>query len=593
MESKIRVLSDDVVNKIAAGEVIENPASVVKELVENSLDANATEITIEVLSGGRELIRVTDNGCGMSKDDALLSIERHSTSKIQQIDDLNSLMTMGFRGEAIASIASVSKFTLITSPGSEEEGTILIVNGGKGIKCDSCPRTRGTTIEVKSLFYNVPVRKKFQKSPASDATEVFKMVNKLAMGNPHVKFQLFRDKKPALDTGVYSECSEIEGLKKRIVDCLGEEFAQGLIPVNSRGEHLRLYGYIGTPSNHRPNRMGQHLFINYRPIQSKIISNAVREGYGTTIPMQRHPVFILHLEVSSLYVDVNVHPQKKEARFREQERLSTMIAEAVSRGLTYKEQPLKQKSPLLEVSPSFEQPFRHPEPYSFVAPPVQLIAESPEKYEEELLLELPPSDLSVQPRVLETIPGYILIDPDSASMLEGVGEKEGLILMDQQRAHHRILFERLLSGINSSGDAVQQLIVPHTLELNKEDAESLRDRLKVLYEIGFAVREFGQQTFLVETIPTGFEESRLGEAIERIVQEVREFPVSGEQLKGREKHLVNLSFYGIVEKKQRLSLMEAIQFLGDLWECSQCWYCPKGNPIFSCIEQSEIEKAFA
>ena len=229
--SKIRVLDEHTINKMAAGEVIESPASVVKELVENSLDAQATDICVEIKSGGRQLIRVTDNGCGMNPDDALLCLERHATSKIKEVEDIQSIFTMGFRGEAIPSIASISKFILLTCA-QEGKGTLLIVEGGKIIQCGEAVRSQGTTIEVKSLFFNVPVRKKFQKSPAYDANEILKIITILSLGHPHVKFQMIDNEKSVLQTGMPIETDFKEQMKDRIATVLGAEFIKACSPLD-------------------------------------------------------------------------------------------------------------------------------------------------------------------------------------------------------------------------------------------------------------------------------------------------------------------------------------------------------------------------
>ena len=379
MSSKIRVLPEDVINKIAAGEVIENPASVVKELVDNSIDAGADEIVVEISSGGRQLIRISDNGCGMIADDALLCLERHGTSKIRDIDDLFSLSTMGFRGEAVPSIASISKFTLMTCPKAEgdqpqmREGTMVIVEGGKILKACPAVRDPGTTIEVKSLFYNVPVRRKFQKSPAYDTGEILKIVSLLALANPSVKFQLISDQKMLLSTSLAKGKPFQEMFNERIISVLGADYLDDSLAVfNEKGEY-RLEGVIGKPSHTRPNRTGQHLFLNQRPIWSTMISHAVREGYGTMLPTQRFPVFALHLTMPGDLVDVNVHPQKREVRLRHEQEIKQMVIGAVSQALRtcFAEPPAESfYSAEPPVSNSFiQRPFSMPDPVEFEPKP--------------------------------------------------------------------------------------------------------------------------------------------------------------------------------------------------------------------------------
>ena len=358
---RIRVLSDQTINKIAAGEVIENPASVVKELVENSLDAGATTICVEIQEGGRQLIRISDDGSGMSHDDALLCLERHATSKISEVEDIEALVTMGFRGEAIPSIAAISKFTLLTASRSAQEGnaadkgTLITVEGGRLISSSPAARSPGTTIEVKSLFFNVPVRRKFQKSPSFDAQEILKMLGFLALAYPTVQFELISDQKTVLKTpSLSSNLSFIDLLNKRLESVLGKEYAAGLIPLTFQHDFCELIGYIGSPTSHKPNRSGQHLFINQRLVVSPLISSAIREGYDTMLPTNRYPTFVLHLRLKGNLLDVNVHPQKKEVRLRQEAQLKETIIHAVQSALRGEQ---KHFAPLLSQDNQSVPPF--------------------------------------------------------------------------------------------------------------------------------------------------------------------------------------------------------------------------------------------
>lgn len=338
MPAKIRVLSDHTINQIAAGEVIENPASVVKELVENSIDAGASEIGIEIQGGGRQLIRITDNGCGMLLDDALLCLERHATSKLQNVDDIHSLTTMGFRGEAIPSIASISKFSLLTCPKDDLEspkdmGTLIIVDGGKIMTCSKAPRAPGTTIEVKSLFFNVPVRKKFLRSPSVDANEIHKKVSSIALGYPSLKFHLTHDGKTLISTSVNSKDNSEQQLKSRIEDILGDEFVKNSTYTEESSNGISIEGVISTPSYTRHNRTGQYIYINKRAVHCPLVSFAVKDGFGTYIDSGRFPAFVLNLQLDGSLVDVNVHPQKIEVRLRQEHLIRELILKAVRKTL--------------------------------------------------------------------------------------------------------------------------------------------------------------------------------------------------------------------------------------------------------------------
>lgn len=304
MVQKILKLPETVINQISAGEVVENPASIVKELVENSLDAGANAIHVEIVGGGQELIRVEDDGCGMSSEDALLSLERHATSKLKSIDDLQTLGTMGFRGEALAAISSVSQFELMTSDGT---GTKVVCEGGRIVKAEPCARNRGTTIEIRSLFFNTPARKKFQKSASACAAAVTKTMETIVLAHPEIAFTLKVHGKTTIKTRPAS-------WKERIGEIVGILEHE----VKFEGNGVAIAGLIGAPAKAMINRSGQYLYINRRPIFSPLISRAVKDGFGTRIAEHEFPPFVLFLEIPADEVDVNVHPQKKEARFRDE-----------------------------------------------------------------------------------------------------------------------------------------------------------------------------------------------------------------------------------------------------------------------------------
>lgn len=456
MPSKIRVLSEHTINKIAAGEVIENPSSVVKELVENSLDAGATDICVEIKGGGRQLVRITDDGCGMNADDALLCLERHATSKIREVEDLHTLGTMGFRGEAVPSIAAISKFTLLTCPQEQPStGTMLIVDGGKIIKCCPAACATGTTIEVKSLFFNVPVRKKFQKSPAYDTNEILKMLSLLALGHPDIKFQLISNQQTILTTPISQAATFLDKLGERIATVLGKDFFAFTCPLEGSKGDIRLRGFIGQPTYSRHNRTGQYLFINGRGVFSPLISYTIRDGFGPSLGTNRHPVFVLHLELPGSLIDVNVHPQKREVRLRQEAILRDLLVQSVEQALQKKglalEVELPDLPPTFAPSPfpkySFSQVTDDESPKPSVqwnapvlknsyrpSPPPLYIRQEPEP----LLFNEPPKSPQV-PRVLTTIPSYIIVEPTSLER----SREGGLCLVDQRAAHARIIYEKL------------------------------------------------------------------------------------------------------------------------------------------------------
>lgn len=576
MPSKIRLLDDITINKIAAGEVIENPSSVVKELVENCLDAGAFEITVEAHAGGRHLIRITDNGVGMGRDDALLALERHATSKLKGIDDLTTLTSLGFRGEAVPSIASISKFSVLTAE-ENGKGTFVRVEGGKILCAEDSVRERGTTIEVKDIFYNMPVRKKFLKSPASDETAILKGFIEQAIARPDIKFQLILNQKLIF-------LLQPEDPASRIASALGEAFKKELIPLN--GTEIR--GYIGTPHSARPNRGAQFLFLNGRPIHSPFISWAIKEAYSTHLQPRRFPIFVLWLTLAPELVDVNVHPQKREVRFREEGRLQTLIIKAIHQALSLSRQEFFISAPISMA----EAPQWNLEACASPQPPTSEVMTTPQSYlksltpnllGEELHDELPVAiQRSAARRVAATLKGYILAE---------VPGQEGLQLIDQQRAHARILFERLEKG-GCAPLEKEVLLLPFTFELSKVDSRILLEHLIHFESMGFEIREFGPETFALEAYPSSYAKENLGSLIPAFIEELKEFTatkVNDNKVKTR---LAEKSSHLSLRSSKTLSHTEALRLVEDLWKCEQPWESPLGKPTLVHLNGESLAKYF-
>jgi DNA mismatch repair protein MutL len=619
MASKIRVLTDDTINKIAAGEVIENPASVVKELVENAIDAGSTEITIEINGGGRQLIRISDNGCGMNGDDALLCLERHATSKIRSVDDLEGVMTMGFRGEAIPSIASISKFTLLTCPQPTEshpdpKGTLIIIDGGKILTVAAAVRAPGTTMEVKNLFFNVPVRRKFMKSPAVDSNEIVKMVTLIALGNPMLKFQLIIDGRNELNTSLPKSKDFQESLKSRMHDILGREFVENCRYFEHSTEVFSIKGFVGTPLYNRHNRTGQWLFINGRGVVSPLIANSVKDGYGTCLPTGRYPVFLLHFNVSGEFVDVNVHPQKREVRLRQEQYFREQIAKGIqdcihqnpSTSDPFSEPFVPTISPVFADairSPiPFEEPpqwrFSAPEPTKFVPPPRVVLPNTPPiEFRRTPAPEDPPATQQQQlrfettssskdsaptpaPRIVATIPGYVLVENISVSTIS---------IVDQKAAHCRILYEKFSEALEGSPAVLQPLLVPHSIELLPNEAAQLRKMLPHLNAMGLQVREFGPRTFIVDAVP----EILSHENLDTLILDVLESGLDVDQRVGEQAKRLSIAMNRrAVSAKKRLSTVEAQSLVEQLHQCENSKVCPQGRLISAPLSPEEIAKFF-
>lgn len=608
MSTKIRVLSDLTINKIAAGEVIENPSSVVKELVENAIDASSKDICIEIMGGGRQMIRISDDGCGMVLDDALLCLERHATSKIRDVEDIHEIGTMGFRGEAVPSIASISKFTLLTSQREQtrpdQQGTLIMIDGGKIISCVPAVRSPGTTMEVKNLFFNVPVRKKFQKSPAYDTNEILKMVSLLALGHPHIQFELISDQKLILKAKASAESSTEALLADRIDSVLGSEFASFLLPIQIEKGECRIQGFVGTPTHHRHNRSGQYLFINQRAVMSSLVSFAIRDGYGSMLPSQRHPVFVIHLTIPGSFVDVNVHPQKKEVRLRQESTIRDLLKEGVQAALQNNSEPVSFNMGFNAPLPSTPLPWDEPLP--FVKAPESLshteisdesvpaMWDPPKKKQPTLALQeflpQPEAPKYPRPRVITTLPRYILIEGTALD-----ASYQGLCLVDQSAARRRILFERLMDHMKDgkgTPQECQQLLIPLTIDLSNLDASLMRSHMDTLHQIGFHIHEFRPNTFHVDAVPSFFTETDLNNTLSTLLHDINDLDDIGQMAKEREKQIALAVSRSVKDSGMRLSMEEAQLLVNQLMKCETPLQCPQGKAIVIHLNPDDIGKLF-
>lgn len=624
MATRIRVLDEHTINKIAAGEVIENPASVVKELVENSIDAGANDIYVEIVQGGRRSIRISDNGCGMEKDDALLCMERHATSKIREVEDIHSINSMGFRGEAIPSIASISKFILMTCPkeipGNPNPvlGTMIIAEGGRILNCDPVAHSQGTTIEVNSLFFNVPARRKFQKSPAYNTNEIHKLMSSLALGYPFIKFQLVSDQQILLTTQTSTNSSFHKQLSLRIKDILGADYQEATKSIDVTNGTFSLQGVIGLPAYSRPNRTGQYLFINQRAVVSPTVSYAVRDAYGPTLPNNRHPVFVLHLTIPGSYVDVNVHPQKKEVRLRQEQEIKSLITANISRIIYQNDTPVSAAPTTFSKQPLFE-PESQPAYKSFESSPIfkadcdflsdldSVTAVIPEdhspKSRSPTIPELPfvfqevrkeaerpilPKAVPVtSPRVLMTIKQFFILD---ASTLPK--PSEGLCLMDQRAAHSRVIFEKLIAQDMGQNIAMQSLLIPYNFETVFSEKAVLSLNLDGLNSLGISIHQIGPQTFSLDAIPASFGNIELESLVKELLaylierRDMRHF--SQDNLKA----ISLVASRAAVSRNSHLSIGEAQSLVNQLMQCQMPYICPKGRSTIIQMSRDELEKRF-
>ncbi len=495
---KIRVLPEVVASQVAAGEVVERPASVIKELMENSLDAGARKIEVEVRGAGTSLLRVTDDGVGMDREDALMALERHATSKISTAADLAAVLTMGFRGEALPSIASVSEFSLRTKTADASAGTEAVVRGGKlvAVRDIGCPT--GTTIEVKSLFFNVPARRKFLRSAATEIFQLDRAVETLALAVPSVAWHYLRDGRTVW------RLPSVPLAETRVTDLYGGEARRELREISEvEADGIRVAGLVSRPGVTRADRSRQFFFINGRAVESGFLAAAIREAYRQMLEPGRHPSAFLYLAMDPRAVDCNVHPAKKEVRFRN----GAMVREAV-RGAVEGALREARAEWLRPARPHIVSRIETPREVTMASRPAVSAghqpelprASAPEARPAELVAPALPPPLSSSSSARPGLGEFRLIGPLSRRylLLEGA---EGLVMLDQRAARQRILFERLQSGVAGGAVASQRLLSPEVLELGPREHEVVAANLPVLVSSGFAVEIFGGRSLKVEALP--------------------------------------------------------------------------------------------
>jgi DNA mismatch repair protein MutL len=585
--NRIRLLPEIVANQIAAGEVVERPASVVKELAENSLDAGATRIEIEAHHGGRSLIRVSDNGCGMSRDDALLSLERHATSKIATTEDIDHIETLGFRGEAIPSIAAVCRFHLVTREHDAPTGTEIQIAGGKLLDVKEVGAPPGTTIQVRNLFFNLPARRKFLRSPPTEIAHINHIVTLHALAHPQVAFWLKQD-----DRLVF-EVAPAKHLLDRIRELYGNQLCGDLLPVTFQDSRFTITGFLGKPGVSRADRSQQHTFVNGRPVDSKTIHYALLEGYHTALMRGRYPVAFLFVEIPPGDVDVNIHPAKREVRFRNEQEVRAAIVEAVRRGLepkqvgAPKEVRIEDRGPRIEQTP---EPATPPWRSSILHPPSSTPPEQPP------LLQHPAAGVIQRPAPLPHPAHHAAF---GLRLLGVIGDlyvlaesTEGLVLVDQHAAHERVLFEQMLKRNESQPVPSQRLLMPETIEVDHRDAAFLRENLDTLQRMGIGIAEFGDRTFVIDALPPFVKKGDFRQLFRNIVDELRE--AGREVPRGRlsEAAVATTVCRHAVKAHDPLRPEEIERLLADLEHCDLPYTCPHGRPTMIQLSYTELEKKF-
>ncbi len=610
MKPKIRVLSEQTINQIAAGEVIENPASVIKELIENAIDAKATQIIVELQNGGFGLIRIIDNGTGMQKEDLILSLTRHATSKIRDGSDLESILSMGFRGEALASIGAIAKLKLQSRFEKEREGNQVEIEGGDLGKCLPCSRDTGTTIEVRSLFYNVPARKKFQKSPTASFTEIMKIMTKLSLAHPKIGFTLFHQEREIFS---YKPCEEnfSKALEKRAKKLLGENFVTHSYPIDQREGGFSITGCIGSPREVRVNRLGQHLFINQRAVICPAISYAIYDGYATRLPERKHPNFLLHLTLPTEFIDVNVHPQKKEIRLKDDVRIKNWIRKKVTEALrgqalqnhvsfakeTFDASEVfsSKKTSTFEdtnLAPSYPSSMsshyknREGASKNFASSPTMAYKKWDAQSATRSLFE---EDLSekLEVDVIGMDQEYIFCkkDPFLAFFPELEKEDKGSILVNLKNCFTTILYEEMLESLSSSQNTtvfLESLLVPISFDLATDHALIVESHIRLFSKIGLSVRSFGKNHFVIDAMEGSIDPVKAKDLVEELILAIGEKSESEIIEDKKSKQIANIAAKYFQTKNKVYTLMDAKKGIEKLLLCKSPRFSPKGkeNMVF-------------
>jgi len=584
--SRIKLLSETLASQVAAGEVVERPASVVKELVENAIDADARNIEVRIQRGGISLIRVIDDGCGMDRDDALLSLERHATSKIRTADDLAAVNTLGFRGEALPSIASVARFRLTTREHRALAGTEIVVNGGRIETVRDAGEAPGTQVEVRSLFFNVPARRKFLRSELTETRHIEHQFFLHALSHPAIGFTFVRDDKFLLQLPVASS------IRDRIRDLYDAQLVEELLQVVPDGRNVGVNGWIGRAGVSRQTRSQQFVFINNRSIESGVITNALREGYHTALMKGQYPITFLSITLDPRNVDVNVHPAKREVRFRDPAKVREAVVDAVHRTLSSARKNWREK-----FQPKVEAERKSLEASATSGPLPDLVRSEPSLPPDTV--PQPPREL-VSPQVVE--PGREKAPAGNGSRFQIIGvlnrlyvlmeNSEGLVLVDQHAAHERILFEELRRRMEEQGVPSQRMLLPQIFSLPPRDAEWVERNIPTLQKMGIGIEDFGGNSFRIESIPAFLGVADAVKFLREIIDELKVSSRSSSPMRLGEDMIATTVCRHAVKANDPLRYPEIEKLIRDLLACELPYCCPHGRPTMIQISLAELEKKF-
>lgn len=625
MSDVIQLLPDSVANQIAAGEVVQRPASVAKELLENAVDAGATKIQLIVRDAGKTLIQVIDNGCGMSETDARMSFERHATSKIREAKDLFALQTMGFRGEALASIAAVAQVEMRTRRATDELGTRIVVEDSKVTTQEACQTAQGTSISVKNLFYNVPARRNFLKADPVETRHIMDEFQRVAMANPDVFFSLHHN-----DSEIFH--LPVGNLRQRVVKIFGEAVNKKLVPAEQETDILRITGFVGKPDYFKKGRGEQLFFVNKRFIRSNYLHHAVMGAYEDLLPSDTYPLYVLFLDIDPASVDINVHPTKQEIKFDDEKLIYNFLKVAVRHALgshnmtptlDFEQEPAFQQrlSPSPNLRPEREvgsvdtyRPSR-PEPGDDAARQAsnlehwQKLYEGLQLFGEKSGADIAESDIEAEVSQLKFDPRpgveVLEMDDDAETFSKGQREpyqihgqyivshlKSGFLLIDQQSASERVLYERYLVALENQPIATQKALFPKTVTLSAADAALLRDILDEVNCLGFEIAEFGGNSFAIHGSPS---ELRAGVSEEMLLEKVlAQYKGNLDlQLGTRDNLARSMARNAALRRGQTLTQQEMQDLVDRLFACAVPFNSPSGRKCFIQFDLEDLQKQFS
>ncbi len=590
----IHVLPPDVAAKIAAGEVVERPASVVKELVENAIDAGARAIRVEARDGGRRLIRVSDDGAGIPADEIPLAFARHATSKLTSVEDLERITTLGFRGEALASIAAVSRLTLVSRPASQSAGVEIRLDGGQQVSLGAKGSPAGTTVTVENLFHNIPARRKFLKAPATEAGHIHRVVVNYALAYPELRFHLTLDRRVAFQTGGSSNLYDV------LVEVMGLETARQMVELGSQppapGSQppaIRVSGYVGVPSLHRGQRDRLIFFVNRRWVQDRSLAAAVTQAYHTFLPVGRHPVAVINVTLDPADVDVNVHPTKSEVKFRDQRRVFSMVQKVVRSTVVA-------AASVPQIRVGFRPGLAHD---AAPADSTEFSREEAERWRRlvaagrratqlgfEAQRTLPDDETGSLRPAAEEIPLLRVVGQVAQTYIVAEGP-DGLYLVDQHAAHERVLYEQIQAERASAQVSSQQLLEPVTLELTPAQAAILDAEADTLAQVGFAIEPFGGTTYRLRAVPQILLKADPATALADILAELAEgaIPLSRQS---DERLIVTVCKRAAIKAGQTLSMQEMQELIHHLERCSAPRTCPHGRPTMIHLSAAQLAREF-